>query len=317
MIIRKYLTGKPVSLYSFIIAVALFLFFPLQPMNAQVTYIQIISEPGALVYLDTNCIGKIQDDGMLNINGVSPGRYKATVVKGERCMTTAIDIIDKNERILFIDLLNEQSEDRSPVHRASKNDLLQYDNELISYGSFADERDGRQYKTIGIAGQTWMAENLSYTVPGESYVYPRDPVHEEIYGRLYTWKAAMDACPEGWQLPSDSDWFKLELFLGINDSLLTTRGWRDTRNPASLKSDIGWLAAGSSEDAAGFSAFPGGFRDHDGLFYNEGYFAYFWTSSDAGEQDAWYRVVTHDIPHVGRFSYSKKYAFSIRCVRQL
>lgn len=185
----------------------------------------------------------------------------------------------------------------------------------IIYGKYTDPRDGTQYKTIELENNTWLAENLRYEIPGKSFVYPGDPIHEEVYGRLYTWEAAIEACPEGWHLPTDSEWFGLEFRLGVADSLLETRGWRKCIGVASLKSDSGWLAATHSNDSLGFSALPGGFRDQDGYFFNEGYFAYFWTATTADHSDAWYRVVTNDIPHVGRFSYSKAYAFSIRCIK--
>jgi uncharacterized protein (TIGR02145 family) len=312
---RRFMPARQISIPVMLVATMLLIPGTFSPVNAQSTYIQIISEPGVTVYFDTVMMGRIPDSGALTIEDIGPGLYEATAVKGDLKRKASIQVRDKNERILYFDMLSGLTEDRSPVDRPSKQGMLTYVREGIMYGTYTDKRDGKQYKTIAVDTCTWMAENLKYVVPGSSYFYPRDPVHEEVYGRLYTWESALDACPEGWHLPSDNDWFNLERHLGIPASLLTTRGWRTNNNPASLKSDSGWLAAGPSVDALGFSAFPGGFRDHEGFFFNEGYFAYFWTSSGAGEEDAWYRVVTHDIPHVGRFSYSKKYAFSIRCIR--
>lgn len=313
----SYFEYRLMSVPAFIFAATLLFSDAFYPLNAQATYIQIISEPGVVVYLDTVVMGRTQDDGILTINGIGPGRYEATAVKGDLKIQETIQVNGKNERILFFDMFNGLTEDRSPVDRASKNGLMNYVSQGISFGMFTDKRDGRQYKTIATDTCIWMAENLGYNVPGKSYCYPNDPVHEKVYGRLYTWEGAHDACPEGWCLPSDSDWFMLERQLGIDELLLMSRGWRNTVDQASLKSEAGWLAAGSSHDALGFAAFPGGFRDQDGFFFNEGYFAYYWTASDAGQEDAWYRVVTHDIPHVGRFSYSKGYAFSVRCIRLL
>lgn len=56
-----------------------------------------------------------------------------------------------------------------------------------------------------------MAENLNYEMDNRdrygSYCYDDDPGDDDPgncdkYGRLYTWIAAMNACPEGWHLPS-------------------------------------------------------------------------------------------------------------------
>ena len=35
---------------------------------------------------------------------------------------------------------------------------------------------------------------------------------------LYSYDAALAAVPEGWRLPSDEDWLKLEMTLGMNPS---------------------------------------------------------------------------------------------------
>lgn len=67
---------------------------------------------------------------------------------------------------------------------------------------------GRTYRTIGIDGLTWLADDLavdhSYSIPVEKL-----PSSVYEYGRLYQWEAAQQACMQlgdGWRLPKDGEW---------------------------------------------------------------------------------------------------------------
>ena len=100
--------------------------------------------------------------------------------------------------------------------------------------------DGNVYETVQIGEQLWMAENLkathynngdaiatalsdsewSSTTDGAYAVYDDDPVNAEIYGNLYNWYAVDDergVCPEGYHVPSDSEFTVLADFLGGED----------------------------------------------------------------------------------------------------
>jgi len=147
-------------------------------------------------------------------------------------------------------------------------------------GTFTDPRDGKKYKSVTIGKQTWMAENLNYAGKNEcedssncSMCYDDNPANCKKYGRLYGWETAMEACPNGWHLPSKNEWQTLVNFVG---------GEKIAREK--LKANSGWDSyqgkSGSGTDNYEFSALPGGSGsslgpDFDGV----GERGYWWTTT--------------------------------------
>lgn len=86
-----------------------------------------------------------------------------------------------------------------------------------SSGSFTDPRDGKIYKTVQLGTQKWMAENLSFKAM--QGCWPKnDPDYVKTYGYLYEFGTAQKVCPEGWHLPTESEWITLFEYLGGQDS---------------------------------------------------------------------------------------------------
>ena len=215
------------------------------------------------------------------------------------------------------------------------------------YGTLTDDRDGQTYKTVKIGEQWWMAENLNYryiqqTYNGgekdsSSYCYDNDPANCAKYGRLYLWSAAMDSsgiipgntangcgcgeicnlgnvkvrgvCPEGWHLPSRDEW----------NTLLTAAGGIETAG-IMLKSTEGWNdkydgTSGNGSDTYSFSALPAGDRDNDGDYYDEGYIAYFWSSTESSSYGAYRMNLYCSLGNADLNFNLKSNGFSVRCLK--
>ena len=88
-----------------------------------------------------------------------------------------------------------------------------------------DARDDENYRFTEINGKYWLAENLRYR---EAVTNDTICVHDECYymcgdeGCLYSWYEAVgdsthDVCPEGWHLPSRSEWDEMLTFVAMEN----------------------------------------------------------------------------------------------------
>jgi len=110
--------------------------------------------------------------------------------------------------------------------------------------------DGNAYKIIEIGNQVWMAENLRTTKysngsdvplitddaewalgdPGYCWYNNDSATHAETYGALYNFYAmeTTNICPEGWHVPSDTEYMILEMSLGMSEGDANSTNWRCT-----------------------------------------------------------------------------------------
>lgn len=163
-------------------------------------------------------------------------------------------------------------------------------------------RDGQTYKTVVIGGKTWMAENLNVETD-ESYCYEDKPANCKKYGRLYTWNAAMKACPSGWHLPSMAE-FK---------TLINAAGGEHIAGRM-LKSTSGWIDNGNGADVYNFSALPAGYNG-GGYYTAEGDMALFWSSSQKDDDNAVGMHFNHDYNSALQHDYGTDFGLSVRCVK--
>lgn len=170
--------------------------------------------------------------------------------------------------------------------------------------------DGNVYNVVKIGQQCWMRENMKTTHFPDgteiteyvtSWPYTWTPVRYtgrevDIFGYLYNWPAAkynanpedtlmvQGLCPDGWHLPSKSEWETLMAYVGgqsqyqcngdaakIAKALAGTQYWMSSNSSCAVGNDL------STNNATGFSMLPAGELE---LF--NGQCTTFWTSSYQG-----------------------------------
>lgn len=200
--------------------------------------------------------------------------------------------------------------------------------------TLTDLRDDQVYKTVKIGDQIWMAENLNFEYDegaAGSFCYNNKADSCAKYGRLYLWSAAMDSaavfsddaegcgfgtacasketfrglCPEGWHLPSTTEW----------ETLFATVGGMDNAGKM-LRSASGWIEECSDgEDAYGFKALPAGYRFNFGSFNDAGSMAYFWAGSESSDEKANIVYLNGYYDYAKQKSDYKNVASSVRCIK--
>jgi uncharacterized protein (TIGR02145 family) len=166
--------------------------------------------------------------------------------------------------------------------------------------------DGNTYNTRKIGNQWWMIENLKVTqfpdgteieLVENSIFWSNLDATQSAYcyyansstngdGPLYNWSAAMNGasntnenpsnvqgvCPDGWHIPSASEWEELFSYLGGEDvagGKMKEKGTEHWSEPNSY-----------ATNESGFTALPGGARSASGSFSSSLFaVAYYWSTT--------------------------------------
>jgi len=232
------------------------------------------------------------------------------------------------------------------------------------------------YDTIKVGNQCWFADNLNVgqlidaDVPAEGwakggthartkegkeqtnngviekYCYNNKKENCDVYGGLYQWNEAMQyndkegaqgICPDGWHIPTDSEWVMLENYLAGSDlSKKASEGGFNYKAIGAIMAgnnslwEEGDLIESPEFGKSGLDIIPAGLHDkhyyHTGAgtlgFKNKGEEATLWSSSNANENFAWYRHIQKGYRRVQegntelhRNYVNKNYAHSVRCLK--
>lgn len=186
-------------------------------------------------------------------------------------------------------------------------------------GTFTDTRDGENYNWVRYGNLEWMAENFRYNLNDQEqtcrlYKIDNKAVDVKKYGRLYTHVGALNACPEGWRLPTDEDWKNLEIQLGMSATDADKMGYRSNianrmlneydSQPALNLTLAGYYTPNMTMGLTGYRFI--------------GSKAYYWTAStdtDKGENFFIFRELIANSPSVRRQSTTDSFFMSVRYVR--
>jgi len=160
--------------------------------------------------------------------------------------------------------------------------------------------DGNVYHTVPIGTQLWMIENLKTTKYNDGSDIPlvEDPeewadlltpaycwydnnnTYKHPYGALYnSYVIETDKlCPEGWHVPTNSDWGTLINYLEEPvGGKLKEYGTVNWKNPNT-----------NATNETGFTALPGGYRTYfTGEFWYINDAGYWWTSTEFSSDYSW------------------------------
>lgn len=191
--------------------------------------------------------------------------------------------------------------------------------------------DGNEYDTLVIGTQVWLGENLKttkynngisipLTIKNEDWIsknsaafcwYNNQPEKfKDDYGALYNWWAVQVSalCPVGFHVPTKEEWQTLIDYLG---------GEEIAGGKLKAAGNQFWQAENDATNLTGFTAMPGGMRNHDdGSFIQLRSYGYWWSSSPGINDKYGTRVKLHySLPEINLSSWFKQSGFSVRCIK--
>ncbi len=204
--------------------------------------------------------------------------------------------------------------------------------------------DGNTYQTVVIGNLCWMRENLkttkfndgtslseitddedwleavsSYDTPAYCWYNNDFNNYGKIYGALYNLTAIRNdkLCPQGWHVPDNEDWYAMfqtlaaqghsyppsETPFKVAKALADNTRWQKSKALGAVGNDL------SANNKSGFSALPGGYRNADGAFFQEGKSTRFWANQH-GSISSWIVAFNEKSPF-----YNITHSAYVRCVK--
>ena len=194
--------------------------------------------------------------------------------------------------------------------------------------------DGIDYYYVEHNGLYWFRNNLANSsagIPFENY-----EVTSDVFGRFYSYEEAMNACPEGWRLPTNADWNSLAAAIGAD---VPSENIGQIGNIAAkimgnvyFNENAMWSYSkivGEITNISGMAVIPAGFVNlgtpgSDGqypeaIFTGYKKYAAFWTMDEVEDNPslAYYRLLIDNQAYLATSKGVKtSFGASVRCVKE-
>jgi uncharacterized protein (TIGR02145 family) len=183
-------------------------------------------------------------------------------------------------------------------------------------------RNGVEIPHVTSSG-TWGA-----TTAGAYCHFNNDASYAEVYGKLYNWFTTVDnngVCPEGWHVPTKTEWEAFATYLGGTCSGQTNQTCWYIGGKLKEAGTEHWHSPNTgATNEIGFTGLPGGCRSHTGSpFYAHwygssygtalGYFGQMWSSTAHSGDGAWGMDMRYNTSNSLWMPLYKRAGFSLRC----
>lgn len=177
-----------------------------------------------------------------------------------------------------------------------------------------DTRDDKSYEVVLVDSLWWFNQHLSYKTP-HSDCFRDQTANCEKYGRLYPYHEALSACPDGWRLPTETEF----------DQLLTRLATETSYQDSVFLFFAGNWANVNEDNRIGYKFEPTGWK-HKKRYSNldsqhfwlvgkqEGSHAHMYEARNPRSRK--YEMLLFRHNHEGHKPIIDKRKFAIRCVRK-
>ncbi len=190
---------------------------------------------------------------------------------------------------------------------------------------------GKTYLTALIGTQCWMTQNMNIgtRIAGVSNQTDNGMIEKYCYsdldancltdGGLYQWNEAMQysttigaqgICPNGWHIPTDTEWKTLVEYAAGTPGCEISTGWQCSPAGSHLSS-----YTLNGDNSTGFSGILAGWRGTNGLFNNRSSVVNMWASVASGNNALERDLYANSSSVVRVTNNDKNYGFSVRCLK--